>query len=430
MEKLYHYTNGSNGIEAKGYIVDLITELQKRMKFRANITVAPANTTYDDLVDLVAKSQHDIVVADLSRTSNRLEKIDFSFSIHSNSLCMIVRKSAKRTTSLWAFLKPFHYSLWLAIFFGIYLSSAIIIAIFETFDQRNRRDVDEHHPMRLESDRLAPPTIDPSTGYVHRQIKLNTFVRSSYYTIGNLLQGDSGYKTRSISGRFQTAIVWLIGLILITLFTSNMVQYFLAEREKPWIDSIEDLRMCGTIGCDRIGVLEDSYISHFFQKELTNGKETNYHRIKFPIDSYTKLLNNEIDVAIVGCSNADYLIQTQYCDLERTGSPFGSTDYAIGIPKGWPFREHLDHTLTTLKEDGEFDRLNTQWFHQNKYGRVNGRNDHGFGAGLTLEHTRGLFIIYGCFTAINILLFIFQRVMSLMTKKREDDATGRNVGFM
>ncbi|CAF4371371.1 unnamed protein product, partial [Adineta steineri] len=108
-----------------------------------------------------------------------------------------------------------------------------------------------------------------------------------------------------------------------------MVQYFATEREKPWIQSIEDLKMCGKIGCNRIGITEQSHHADYFKKEVMNDIEINYYHLNHSLTSYTKLLDYHIDVAIVDSSSADYITQTDHCDIEMAGLPFGRTNFGV-----------------------------------------------------------------------------------------------------
>ncbi|CAF1105003.1 unnamed protein product [Adineta steineri] len=410
MEKFYNYSNGTYEIVQEGYIFDLILLLEQRMKFHRNITVAPIHTTYNELVNCVENRTYDIVMADLTKTANRLNQIDFSVSIYDNTMRMIVRKSTGRTTPIMAFLKPFHYSLWLSIFFVIYLFSAFIIAIFEFIDGKERS-------IAIDVDNLNINT--PSVSDIYYKSKTETLFRSMYHTIGGLVQRGTELQARTSFSRFQTVLVWLMSVILVALFTSNMVQYFATEREKSWIQSIEDLKMCGKIGCNRIGITEQSHHADYFKKEVMNDIEINYYHLNHSLTSYTKLLDYHIDVAIVDSSSADYITQTDHCDIEMAGLPFGRTNFGVAIPKHWIYKDDLDKNLMDLRTGSAFDTLLIKWFQQKNCDREDEIKNNGFGDGLTLLQTRGLFILFSIFTTINIILFILKRSGFFNTENRQ-----------
>lgn len=452
MEKIRNYSNGTSGVEPEGYILDLILLLEQRMNFIRNITVAPIETRYNELVDCVENGTFEIVMADLTQTASRSNQVDFSVSIYDNTMCLVTRKSKKMTTPIMAFLKPFHYSLWLGVL-GIYLVSTIIIAIVEyiggkrriapvkksissesTLDSDNITDNATARRPKVRSrsattisgsvkefrivSAIVPTADNPYVSGIYHKSMIKTLFRAMFYTIGSLVQRDSELHTKTIFGRCQTVIVWLISVVLIALFTSNMVQYFTAEREKSWIQSIGDLKMCGKIGCDRIGIIERSQHADYFKKEITNNIDMNYYPLKNPTEAYTKLLEHYIDVAIADSSIADYFTQTDYCDLEATGLSFTRTEYAIAVPKQWTYKEHLDKTLLDLKECGAIDNLLSKWFQQKKCDLENEAKNDVFGNGLTLEGAQGLFIVFIVLTTMNILTFMFQELGFFKRKQK------------
>ncbi|CAF1036144.1 unnamed protein product [Rotaria sp. Silwood1] len=168
----------------------------------------------------------------------------------------------------------------------------------------------------------------------------------------------SELRVKSFGGRGQTILLWLTSIYLVSLLTSSMTTYFIEKQKKPWIQSIEDLKMCGKLSCDRIGVVERSQHEEYVMQHLMNGNQMDYHRLKHQRECYAKLLNYHIDVAIADSSSAEYFTQTkQYCQLEVVGFPFGKTDFGIAVPKLWRYKQDLDNHIMKLKEEGEIDRL-------------------------------------------------------------------------
>jgi hypothetical protein len=49
------------------------------------------------------------------------------------------------------------------------------------------------------------------------------------------------------------------------------------------------------------------------------------------LDMHDKIV--VVVIFIADSSSADYLTQTDYCDLEMTGLPFGRTEFEIAVPK-------------------------------------------------------------------------------------------------
>jgi ABC-type amino acid transport substrate-binding protein len=101
------------------------------MGFKYNYVVAPIEVSYDELVECVQNHTYEILMADLAITSSRTDKVVFSYPIYDNTMVLVVRKSKTTTISPFAFLKPFVWQLWLLIACGIYLFSALLIALYE-----------------------------------------------------------------------------------------------------------------------------------------------------------------------------------------------------------------------------------------------------------------------------------------------------------
>ncbi|CAF3641606.1 unnamed protein product [Rotaria sp. Silwood1] len=203
----------------------------------------------------------------------------------------------------------------------------------------------------------------------------------------------SELRVKSFGGRGQTILLWLTSIYLVSLLTSSMTTYFIEKQKKPWIQSIEDLKMCGKLSCDRIGVVERSQHEEYVMQHLMNGNQMDYHRLKHQRECYAKLLNYHIDVAIADSSSAEYFTQTkQYCQLEVVGFPFGKTDFGIAVPKLWRYKQDLDNHIMKLKEEGEIDRLLEEYFQEKYCDKKDGHE--GVGDGLHLSQVYGLFIVH------------------------------------
>ncbi|CAF3594943.1 unnamed protein product [Rotaria sp. Silwood1] len=331
------FNNSTNKTDKSGYLYRLISLLEQRAGFSSNLIVAPDDISYDELVECVRNGTYEIVMADLAQTPSRSNKIDFSVSIYDNYMRLVIRKSGKVYASWHAFVLPFDGHVWLVI--GITLGMSVLL-IFGYEKVEGKRQ-----PDKKKSD-------------ICDQSILGSFLKSFYHTIGAMAQTGSELRVKSFGGRGQTILLWLTSIYLVSLLTSSMTTYFIEKQKKPWIQSIEDLKMCGKLSCDRIGVVERSQHEEYVMQHLMNGNQMDYHRLKHQRECYSKLLNYHIDVAIADSSSAEYFTQTkQYCQLEVVGFPFGKTDFGIAVPKLWQYKQDLDNHIMKLKEEGEIDRL-------------------------------------------------------------------------
>jgi ABC-type amino acid transport substrate-binding protein len=372
------------------------------MEFNYIYIVAPIETSYDELVECVQNGTYEVVMADLTITSSRTDKIDFSYPIYDNTIRLVIRKSQKLTISPFAFFKPFSYQLWLLIAFIIYFCSALLIAFYEFYGPGVVR-------------------VGEQSGDIHHNEKLISILRSLYHTIGALVQRGSELQPKTFFGCLQTVVVWLMSVILVALLTSNLTTYFNAQREKAWVQSIDDLEMCRKVPCNRIGIIERSQHEEYFTDEVMNGIQMNYYRLKHPNECYTKLLDYHIDVALADSSSADYYTQTSdYCQLEVAGIPFGKTYFGVALPKQWRYKQDLDKHIMQLKLNGEIDRLLTKWFQQKNCDRENGNENNDQAVGLTVLQISGLFYIFTSITSVNFIAFMLKWMHTVYKKQRSE----------
>ncbi len=428
-----------NESQQSGYIYELVESLKKQMGFNYIYKVAPIELSYDELVEYVQNNTYEVLMADLAITSSRTDKIDFSYPVYDNTMRLVVRKSYKTTINTFAFLKPFSWRLWLLIVGLIYLCSAALIALYEFCgqnDEQNDVQIDgqnvayvvEQNIAYVVEQRIAHVVeqdvahiigkhiaqvvghiaeVFEQSGSIQHKTKKITTIRSLYHTIGALLQRGSELQPKTFFARLQTVVVWLMSVILVALLTSNLTIYFNAQREKPRFQSINDLQKCHKVACNRIGIIQGSQHEEYFTKEIINGSQMNYYRLKHPDECYQKLLDNEIDVAIADSSSADYFTQTPgYCQLEVAGIPFGETYFGIAFQKQWRYKQDLDKGIMYLKLNGEIDRLLKKWFEQKNCDGENGNENNGLGDGLTIQETSGLFFIFGSITFVNFIAFL------------------------
>ena len=117
-----------NKSDLTGYIPDLIELLRKRMNFTPELRIAPYSVRHPELFQAVAKGDYDMVVADIIATSDRRELVAFSASIYDYSLRLIVRKPTVEQVELFAYLRPFSFSLWMVILGTMLCTSVLILS--------------------------------------------------------------------------------------------------------------------------------------------------------------------------------------------------------------------------------------------------------------------------------------------------------------
>ncbi|KAJ8617181.1 hypothetical protein MRB53_013367 [Persea americana] len=126
-----------NGTIVTGYSVEVFKEVMLGLPCRVSYELFPYESNhsldmgyYDELIMQLHLKIYDGVVGDVTFTYNRSKSGDFTMPYMTSGLSMIVPNAASHAFSLWWFLEPFTWGLWLLII-ALFLSGGLLVWIFE-----------------------------------------------------------------------------------------------------------------------------------------------------------------------------------------------------------------------------------------------------------------------------------------------------------
>ncbi|CAF5039105.1 unnamed protein product, partial [Rotaria sp. Silwood1] len=365
--------SGQNYKKIIGYIPDLIDLLVNRMGFIPQITVVPGNSTYNSLVDAVVNGVFDIVVADLTVTSARSERVSFSSSIFDNSLRVITRKRLTDSMDLMAFLKPLSVKLWMVLLAAT-ICTGFLICLYE----------------RKDNEALQNRSI------------IGSIAMSIWYSFGNVVGYGVDFDVRTAAGRLITASLYMLSLVIIATYTANLASDLMVLKTKDIISGIDDIKN-GKLSYSRVGIVINSSIEDYYLREISGGIR-NFYSLMTEKHIYTSLLNNIIDVAIMDSGVLEYATSTIYCNLTLVGTGFDRSIFGIAMPKQWLYEEALDFNILSLRESGELDNLRIKWFQGSACS-----DSPDVSTSMSIESTSGLFIIFIILLILSLLLYIWEK---------------------
>ena len=111
----------------EGYLMDLVEAVTEVAGL--NHILHTNTPSYDTLVQDVVDNKTDIIVADLTISEERLEKIDFSMPFMTAGVTIIMRKPSISDPAPFSFLKPFSISIWLYILAAYVVVSCLLAAV-------------------------------------------------------------------------------------------------------------------------------------------------------------------------------------------------------------------------------------------------------------------------------------------------------------
>jgi ABC-type amino acid transport substrate-binding protein len=356
-----------------GYIPDLINILQTRMGFIPTIQLAPTNLSYDAIVKTVPAGIYDIIVGDVSVTSERSEIVDFSNSIYDNALVIVMRKDSNNNFELLTFLKPFSRNLWLLI-----LSTPIVGGILFCLLEREDNEVFQ----------------DKSIIY--------SLEMSVWYCFGHLFGYGVDFYARTAAGRLLTAGFYIVSLVFVASYTANLASILTISKSTSIISGLDDI-ISGKIPYNRIGIRVGTASEAFYLREISSGRR-NYYPLKNKQETYDCILNRTIDLSFLDIGVAQYITNNIYCNLTIVGEAFNQGIMAIVTPKQWLYEQDLDANILALREIGELDQLKSKWFDT-----MGCPASSEISSAIEIESISGLFLIFGIIYSLSILLFIWKK---------------------
>ncbi|CAF3646426.1 unnamed protein product [Rotaria sp. Silwood1] len=365
--------NGQISIQYTGYIPELIEILQNNIGFNSTLILAPSNQTYSEIVLSVNKGDYDIVIGDVTVTSSRRQSVGFSNAIFDNSLRLMVRKTPDFNIYLLAFLRPFSRNLWI-LALGTCIYAGILMCLIERIDNEDLQN---------------------------RSI-ISQLTLSIWYCFGNIVGYGVEFNARTAAGRFLTAGLYILSLILVASYTANLASELTIAKSQFIISGIDDIKH-GKVAFNRIGIRLGTASEDYFTSEISKGNR-NFYPLNSREQLYDSLLAGIIDVSFLDEGIAEFVTNNIYCNLTLVGDGFDSGAFGIVTPKQWVYAQDLDVNILLLRESGKLDYLRQKWFQVQ-----NCPDSTATSTAIEIESVGGLFLTFSVITFISFLLFLWTK---------------------
>lgn len=364
---------GQNYTKYVGYVPDVISLLQGRMKFIPDIMLAPSNQTYAGLIQAVANGVYDIVVGDVTITSLRREIVGFSNAIFDSSQRIIVRKEPAADVDLLSYLKPFSINLWMMLLAAC-VCAAILVCLLE-----------RQHNVALQ----------------HRTL-LSSAAMSMWYSIGTIMGYGADFHATTAAGRIITIGLYILSLVFVATYTANLASDLTVSKSKNIISGIDDIKN-GKVPFSRFGIRVGTVGEEYYLREISGGNR-NFFPLKSRKDLYEKLLNKAIDASFMDAGVAEYVTNNVYCNLTLVGVDFDKSSFGIVIPKQWLYAQDLDVNILALRESGVLDDLKRKWFQSSVCADATEKPP-----GMGFETLSGLFLTFAIMCILSLLFFVWDK---------------------
>ncbi|XP_071499997.1 glutamate receptor 4-like [Diadema antillarum] len=358
----------------EGYCVDLLAQINEHHKFKFEIRARndskygamDANGNWDGMILELIKGDADIALAPLTINSDRERVIDFTKPYMSLGVSIMIKKPQNTRPSVFSFLHPLSYEIWLSIIFA-YLGVSVVLFLVSRFSP------DEWYTVEQGTLSCAPSTEGDIDRVEPRDKKENNFgiQNSLWFSMGALMQQGCEVSPRCLSGRIVGGVWWFFTLIIISSYTANLAAFLTVERMSSPINSAEDLvnRKDISYGIQRSGATEQFFSSSntdIYQRmwqrinttvpsPMTDSAEEGISRVRHSNGKYVFMLESTMN---------EYQNQQKPCDTMKVGSNLDSKSYGIGVTRERSLlRDELTLAILQLGEDGVLDTLKKKWWY-------------------------------------------------------------------
>jgi polar amino acid transport system substrate-binding protein len=311
-----------------GFSIELWNELAQRLNLQTSETKAYSNV--QNLLESVDQNQVDVGIAAISITSEREEKLDFSYPMFKSGLGILTTNQSNQSqaTQIFGQIWKVIWSRDFAIFCLWVVLISMIPATLIYFLERRKID-----------------------GFLDTRNPIEGILQAYWWGI-TALTGQQEKQPATKSGRLFGVFWMFFGVLFISFFTAQITSNLTAEKLHSEITSLEDLKG------KKVSTVKASTATKFLmEKEISSlEKET----VKEAIQA---LENNEVTAVVYDSPSLEYFAKQNGGDkFVLVGGLLTTEDYGIALPKNSELRKLINQELLKIQESGQYSKLREKWF--------------------------------------------------------------------
>ncbi|XP_002737751.2 glutamate receptor 2-like [Saccoglossus kowalevskii] len=341
----------------KGFCKDLLDKLQSSLDFKYEMTLVPDGqygakdedsdrVRWNGMVGQLIQGKADVAVAPFTISYERQQYIAFTKPYLDLGLTILMKvKEPER--SLFAFLDPFSYDLWMAIllamlFAGMCVSVCSYLSPYGYYGAYVQR----------------PDSSDTSTYDARNSMNL---YNALWFSFASWMQQGADFNPRSISGRIVGGFWWMAVIIITANYTANLAAFLTVARMSTGISSVDDLAKQSSIP---YGTVHNSQPESYFEQA---GVEP-YKKISnsmINVDNTTEGIKKvkEGNYAFIWDSAIlEYAANKEPCDVQTVGRLFGKMGYGLGLPLHSQLTDIFSLEILKLRQSGYIEQLSNNYF--------------------------------------------------------------------
>ncbi|XP_062620957.1 glutamate receptor 3-like [Saccostrea cucullata] len=356
-------TNGNINKTYRGYIIDLLEELKKKVDFDYDIEISPDGTfgreitpgNWSGTLNEVIQKRVDLAAGPFTITSERAQVVDFSTPFLTTPFGIVLRQPHKAEESIghrllrvWDPLKP---SVWMMIFISFVVTSTLlyVVSYFNPYEWR-----------RMSRDGEASL----------REGESFTCMNSFWFVMSALMWQGYTRAPRSIGGRVIVMFWWLFVVISISCYIANLSNLLRIEPNAEHSERMVRVKNLKDLANSDIpylitkgGAMEEFILNsnaRIAQHLRSKGYKT-VPSIKEGLERVSKEPTQAL--ALLGESMMiKYYLRTYSCKLYIVEDTSVYRHFAFAFPKDSLNKRRINVAISTTDELGYLNDMNENWF--------------------------------------------------------------------
>ncbi|KAI4344370.1 hypothetical protein L6164_011604 [Bauhinia variegata] len=233
-----------NKYNVSGYCIDVFNAVMKVLPLNVSPEFEPyvnetghSAGTYDSLVQQIPENKYDAVVGDVTIVANRSNFVDFTLPYTESDVCMLVPIQHGKHSSMWIFVRPFAWDLWLCIVI-LNIFTGLVIHIME----RNAHNV----------------SADGSP--IRKDLRIVTIL---WFPLAQAVLPEREVVVKTCS-RFVLMVWLLLAFVLMQSYTANLTSILTLDQLQPSYLKVIDLKKKGYY----VGYQTDSFVQGLLVQRL------------------------------------------------------------------------------------------------------------------------------------------------------------------
>eukprot|EP01062_Namystynia_karyoxenos_P064644 TRINITY_DN5766_c0_g1_i1.p1 TRINITY_DN5766_c0_g1~~TRINITY_DN5766_c0_g1_i1.p1 ORF type:complete len:1263 (+),score=376.65 TRINITY_DN5766_c0_g1_i1:126-3791(+) len=385
-----------SGKKLCGFIPDLVDRLAQDLGFNYTWTsqVGGWGGAMTELSN--ADSPYDMVASSSPVTSEREELVDFTFPYLTTSYALFVKHNLV-TDSLWRFLSPFTWGVWLMF--------AACLAVFSVAFYLLERNYNQY---------LSGAAANIYSGKV---ASLGGMNNAFWFSFTSLFAVQDGAPVTH-AGRLATAGYFVVTFMFAATYTAELLRFLQKKAGTSFaVESVNDFEGIGTDEDDTVGtkplsglVVDAGGVYERWVRDNTFNA-SGYQVSPGGINSFRAVSNGTAKATIFFKLYATYAREVTNCTIDLAPADLVGSTLGLGLAlkRGSLLRSGMSNAIVQLQGTGWIDDLKRHWLQTSVcaaqfFSSENDLEGELVEEGMQIEAVGGVFIVFAAFLGIAILM--------------------------